>query len=95
MTTADVEVRVGLSTGASSFCFRCPRCRLIVTKPAPERVLGLLMAAGSQTVAWALPAELTEPKYGPALTPDDLWACHVALESDAYLSELAELAILG
>jgi len=89
MTTADVNVQVGLDTGACSYSFRCPECRLMVTKPANERIVGVLMSAGVRTVPWRLPAELQERKSGPPLSPDDLLAFHMALEADPYLSELA------
>jgi hypothetical protein len=40
---------------------------------------------------WNLPAELWEPKVGPAITHDDLLAFHVALEGDLWRDELAAI----
>lgn len=95
-TCGDVEVdggRVQLhvcdTTAAAAYSFRCPVCRLIVNKPANDRVMGALTGAGVQVSHWSLPPELGEPKLGPPITYDDLLAFHIALEGDSWRDELA------
>jgi hypothetical protein len=85
-TTSDaVWVLRYSTTGASSYAFVCPSCRLRVTKPATDAVIALLVDAGSRCVSWGLPAELTEPKTGAPVTHDDLLAFHLALTRPGWL----------
>src|SRR5690242_14720853 len=86
---ADVQIQVCSPTAVATYSFQCPVCRLITNKEAGERVFAALSAAGATVVMWNLPAELHEPKMGPAITHDDLLAFHLALESDAWREELA------
>jgi hypothetical protein len=64
---------------------------MITNKEAGERVFAALSSAGAEVVMWNLPAELWEPKVGPAITHDDLLAFHVALEGDLWRDELAAI----
>jgi hypothetical protein len=64
-------------------------CRLIVNKPASERVLDALRTVGIPTFHWMLPAELSETKVGPPIAHDDLLAFHWALAGDSWQDELA------
>jgi len=41
-----------------------------------------------RVVNWDLPAELSEPKSGPAITYDDLLAFHFELDSDDWLEQV-------
>jgi hypothetical protein len=54
-----------------------------------------LTKAGSQLIAWSLPAELDEPKIGPKINHDDLLEFHLALESGVWQEELASLTANG
>jgi hypothetical protein len=81
VTSSELQVLTCLGTGDSTYSFLCPSCRLIVNKPAEQRVVELLVSAGVRVVNWDLPAELSEPKSGPAITYDDLLAFHFKLES--------------
>lgn len=81
VTSSELQVLTCLDTGDSTYSFLCPSCRLIVNKPAEQRVVELLVSAGVRVVNWDLPAELSEPKSGPAITYDDLLAFHFKLES--------------
>ena len=81
VTSSELQVLICLDTGDSTYSFLCPSCRLIVNKPAEQRVVELLVSAGVRVVNWDLPAELSEPKSGPAITYDDLLAFHFELES--------------
>jgi len=80
VTSSELQVLICLDTGDSTYSFLCPSCRLIVNKPAEQHV-GRLVSAGVRVVNWDLPAELSEPKSGPAITYDDLLAFHFELES--------------
>jgi len=88
MTTREVQVQVCTATEQGTYSFVCPRCHLIVNKPAERRVVDLLVAAGVRQVNWDLPAELSEPKVGPPITYDDLLAFHFELESDDWLDNV-------
>ena len=88
LTTREVQVQVCSGTEEGTYSFLCPSCRLIVNKPAEQRVVELLVSAGVKLVSWELPAELSEPKYGPPITYDDLLAFHFELESDGWLEHV-------
>jgi hypothetical protein len=88
LTTREVQVQMCSATDDGTYSFLCPSCRLIVNKPAEQRVVELLVSAGVRVVSWDLPAELSEPKSGPAITYDDLLAFHFELDSDDWLEQV-------
>ncbi|HET9060654.1 MAG TPA: hypothetical protein VFN61_12090 [Acidimicrobiales bacterium] len=88
LTTREVQVQVCSATDEGTYSFLCPNCRLIVNKPAEQRVVELLVSAGVKVVNWDLPAELSEPKCGPSITYDDLLAFHFELESDNWFEHV-------
>ncbi len=88
LTTREVQVQVCSATNEGTYSFLCPSCRLIVNKPAEDRVVELLVSAGVKVVNWDLPAELTEPKSGPPITYDDLLAFHFELSADDWLEHV-------
>jgi hypothetical protein len=88
LTTRDVQVQVCTSTAVSSYSFLCPSCKLLVNKPAADKVVEVLSTAGVAVVLWTLPRELYETKVGPPITHDDLLAFHVALEGGGGMDEL-------
>ena len=91
----DVLVRVCIDDDAGTYVFRCPRCTLSVVKDAEPRVVELLVASGVEVAYWALPAELREPRSGPAFTHDDLLDFHELLDSDDWQQELLRSASGG
>lgn len=88
MTTADVQVQRFAPGEVTAYAFSCPRCRVLVTKPASGRVVDMLMAAGARMVTWTRPAELDEIHQGPAVGYDDLLAFHFEVESEGWLDAL-------
>jgi len=80
MTTADVAVQLCSTTNQGSYSFRCPECRLIVSKPADARVVSLLAASGVRRSVWEMPAELEEAHTGAPITYDDLLEFHFQLQ---------------
>jgi hypothetical protein len=76
------------ATEEGTYSFLCPACRLIVNKPAEQRVVELLVSAGVRVVSWDLPAELSEAKYGPVISYDDLLAFHFELDSEDWLDHV-------
>lgn len=89
VTIAEVQVQVCASTSWATYSFQCPICQLMVNKDANERVIGALTRAGVRVMMWTLPAELDEPKIGPAITHDDLLSFHLALQDDRWQDEVA------
>ncbi len=88
LTTADIAVRVCAEDNRGSYAFRCPACRMAVTKLAEPRIIDLLVAAGVELDVWHLPAELHEVRVGELFTHDDLLAFHELLESDDWMTDL-------
>ena len=80
------------STSEGSYVFRCPACRLIVSKAAEENVVDVLVASGVRLAMWHLPAELEEQHFGPPIGYDELLEFHFALRDDAWTEELNVLA---
>ena len=91
-TTRAVQVLRCTTTGAATYAFVCPSCRLRVAKEATEHVVALLVDAGVPVVGWEMPAELDEPKAGPAVTHDDLLGFHFAVQEPGWLE--AQVAVL-
>lgn len=89
LTTAEVRVMVCSTTNSGSYAFRCPSCRLAVSKPTDSRVVDVLVASGATLAVWQEPAELSERHGGPAISYDDLLDFHFALERGESLAELA------
>jgi hypothetical protein len=88
LTTRDVTVRICTFDDKGGYSFRCPRCRLAVAKDAAPRIVDLLVSSGVKLTKWDLPAELGEPRQGPAITHDDLLDFHKVLESDNWMAEV-------
>jgi len=81
-------VQVCSATEEGTYSFLCPTCRLMVNKPAEQRVVELLVSAGVRVVNWDLPAELSEPKFGPPINYDDLLAFHFELDSEDWFDHV-------
>src|SRR3712207_5085824 len=80
LTTGDVWVRVCANDQRSTYSFRCPRCTMVVVKPAESQVVDLLVAAGVACQTWTLPAELSEVHVGEPINHDDLLDFHALME---------------
>ncbi len=87
LTTRDVRVRVCTHDNRGTYSFRCPRCRMVVVKPAEPRTIELLVASGVEMSTWDLPAELREPRQGAPITHDDLLDFHQTLYDDRAFME--------
>ena len=57
----------------------------MINKPASERAVAALEAAGVAVVYWDYPAEMAETKAGAAISHDDLLAFHESLSQDGWL----------
>jgi hypothetical protein len=88
LTTADMTVRVCAEDQRGSYVFRCPACRMTVTKGAEQRIIDLLVSSGVKLEMWRLPLELLERPIGALLTHDDLLTFHELIESDSWFDEL-------
>jgi hypothetical protein len=88
----EVQLMMCASTSEGSYVFRCPTCRLIVSKAAEENVVDVLVASGVRLSMWHLPAELEEQHFGPPIGYDELLEFHFALRDDAWMEEINALA---
>src|SRR5918997_4257052 len=89
LTTREVSVRVCASDQRGAYTFRCPSCRMAVTKGAEPRIVDLLVSSGVTLEVWRLPAELFEQRVGEPLTHDDLLEFHELLQDEEWFAELA------
>lgn len=89
----EVQLLMCASTSEGSYVFRCPACRLIVSKAAEENVVDVLVASGVRLSVWHLPAELDEPHYGSPIGYDELLDFHFQLRDDAWMEELDAMAL--
>jgi hypothetical protein len=89
LTAGDLTVRVCSDTEQGSYNFRCPSCRAAVAKDASRRIVDLLVSSGVRMQVWRLPAELSESRTGPTLTPDDLLDFHLLLQTGSWFERLA------
>ena len=91
LTTSDIAVRICADDDRGSYAFRCPSCRMAVTKAAEPRIVDLLVTSGVRLDVWHLPAELKEVRTGELFTHDDLLAFHELLESETWFATLSEM----
>lgn len=88
LTTRDVQVLLCSTTNQGSYAFRCPACRVAVSKPAEPRVVDVLVASGVRLSVWQMPAELDEPHFGEPIGYDDLLEFHFELKADDWFQRL-------
>ena len=88
LTTRDVQVLLCATTNEGSYAFRCPACRLAVSKPAEPRIVDVLVASGVRLSVWQLPAELDEVHTGAPITYDDLLEFHFEIKGDDWFERL-------
>jgi hypothetical protein len=92
VTFQNVRLRVCADNDRWSYSFRCPQCdRATARDISQTSALDLLLAIGTPTEIWQLPAELTEPHPTvEPLTPDDLLDFHLfLLDADPVAEALA------
>jgi len=92
LTTRDVTVLVCAESNAGSYAFRCPECRMAVSKQAETRIIDLLVSSGVRMTVWHRPAELDEVKIGPPITYDDLMSFHDLLHRGDWREHLAAVS---
>ena len=90
LTTRDVGVQVCSTNNQGSYSFRCPHCRLAVSKPAEARIVDLLVSSGVRLTVWHMPAELEEPRAGAPISYDDLLEFHFQLQHEGWQDQLME-----
>jgi hypothetical protein len=88
LTTRDVGVQVCSTNNQGSYSFRCPHCRLAVSKPAEARIVDLLVSSGVRLTVWHMPAELDEPRDGAKISYDDLLEFHFQLQQEGWQDQL-------
>ena len=82
-----MTVRVCADDQRGAYVFRCPSCRMAVTKAAEPRIVDLLVVLGrASSRSGACPLELFEQPVGEPLTHDDLLEFHELLESDDWFA---------
>jgi hypothetical protein len=88
LTTRDVTVQVCSSNNQGSYAFRCPHCRLAVSKLAEARIVDLLVSSGVRLSVWHMPAELEEPRSGAPISYDDLLEFHFQLQQEGWFERM-------
>lgn len=88
LTTRDVQVLLCATTNEGSYAFRCPACRVAVSKPAEPRIVDVLVASGVRLSVWQLPAELEEEHTGAPISYDDLLEFHFEIKGDDWFERL-------
>lgn len=91
LSTPEMTVRVCAADNRGSYVFRCPTCRMAVTKAAEKRIVDLLVSSGVTLEVWRLPAELAEQRVGAPFTHDDLLEFHELLQDDDWYSLLTSI----
>ncbi|HBX77950.1 MAG TPA: hypothetical protein DEG43_09905 [Acidimicrobiaceae bacterium] len=91
LRSRDLRVRLCSDTGAGTYHFRCPVCRMTEVKDADDQVVDILVAAGVRCVEWRLPAELLDRPAGEPITHDDVLDFHALLEDDGWYETLASM----
>jgi hypothetical protein len=95
LTIHEVTVRVCSADSKGAYSFRCPTCRVVVTKPAESKIVDLLLTAGVAHELWSLPAELFERPDGDPITHDDLLDFHARLQQPGWFDDLLSLTNEG
>ena len=91
LRSRDLRVRLCSDTGAGTYLFRCPVCRMTEVKDADDQVVDILVAAGVRCVEWRLPAELLERPVGAPINHDDVLDFHDLLTGEDWYQTLAAM----
>jgi hypothetical protein len=87
----EVEVRRDqLEIDPAGFSFTCSQCDARTSRPAERNVLELLAGIGVRPVD-GIPAEVFEPRSGPAFDEDDAVDFATLLDGDDWFDRLIEL----
>ena len=90
LTTRDLRVQVCSDNNQGSYSFRCPTCRMAVTKQAEPRIIDLLVSSGVRMQVWRLPAELAETKVGRPFIWDDVLEFNDLLQRPDWFEQLLD-----
>ena len=89
LTPDEVELHVDPSGHRqASYCFDCPSCLELISKPADERIVRLLASGGVPVREWAPTRRLPA---GPPLSFDDLLDFHALLQTDDWFDGLLDV----
>ena len=89
LTPSQLELRICSAPDRSVYAFTCPSCATSVIKPAADpRIITLLRSVGVPSVGWAIPAEVDEPREGPAINSDDLIDLMLQLDQPDWFDRL-------
>jgi hypothetical protein len=88
LTSRQVAVRVCSANNQGSYVFRCPECRMAVSKVADPKIVDLLVSSGVRLTVWHLPAELEESRSGPPISYDDLLEFHYVLQQEGWFERM-------
>lgn len=88
LSSREVTVQVCASNNQGSYAFRCPTCRVAVSKLAEQRIVDLLVSSGVRLSVWNLPPELGERRLGPPISYDDLLEFHQLLQQEGWVERL-------
>jgi hypothetical protein len=91
LTINDVSVRVCSANERGSYAFQCPRCAIVINKPAERRIIDLLITAGVRCHTWDLPLELFERRDGDPISYDDLLDFHAQLQDPNWFDRVVAL----
>lgn len=95
LTSQQMQILVCSADLAAAYAFRCPECRLMVTKPTDHRVVDVLVSSGVPLRTWDVPAEIEEVHEGPAITWDDILDFHFRLGEDGWLTRMINQGASG
>lgn len=87
----DIELVIPDKASRGTYSFVCPACCELVTKPADDHIIELLLSGGVKARVVANPAEARERHDGPRLTTDDLLDFLNDLAATDFLCEHEEL----
>jgi hypothetical protein len=91
LTPDQVELHVDPSGHRqASYCFDCPTCLELISKPADERIIRLLASGGVPVREWP-PSSGPQQPSGPLFTYDDLLDFHDLLRTDSWFEDLVDL----
>jgi len=91
LRSRDLQVRICVDNGSSTYLFRCPVCRMTEVKPADDQIVDILAAAGVRCIEWRLPQELGERPVGEPITHDDVLDFHDLLTGDEWFTALTAI----
>ena len=88
LSAEELQVLVCSADKAAAYAFRCPMCRLMVTKSTDNRVVDVLVSSGVALRTWDIPAEIGEVHEGPAIDWDDILEFHFLISEEGWLRKV-------